>query len=84
MFLGAVETGKTESEAAAWSRGQTSQRTNIHNPVLTPTSLTLLSHTHHCVHERERERERERESEWFIKKGHGPMSIVVTNTVKQL
>ena len=31
-----------------------------------------------------REREREREAEWFIEKGHGPMSIVVTSTVKQL
>ena len=34
--------------------------------------------------ERERERESESESEWFIEKGRGPMSIVVTNTVKQL
>ena len=30
------------------------------------------------------ERERESESEWFIEKGRGPMSVVVTNTVKQL
>ena len=28
--------------------------------------------------------ESESESEWFIEKGRGPMSIVVTNTVKQL
>ena len=33
---------------------------------------------------RERERESESESEWFIEKGRGPMSVVVTNTVKQL
>ena len=37
-----------------------------------------------CVCVRERERESESESEWFIEKGRGPMSIVVTNTVKQL
>ena len=35
------------------------------------------------MRERERERESESESEWFIEKGRGPMSIVVTNTVKQ-
>ena len=34
--------------------------------------------------ERERERERERASEWFIEKGHGAMSVVVMNIVKQL
>ena len=34
--------------------------------------------------ERERESESESESEWFIEKGRGPMSVVVTNTVKQL
>ena len=32
----------------------------------------------------EREREREREREWFIEKGHGAMSVVVMNIVKQL
>ena len=34
--------------------------------------------------ETECERERESESEWFIEKGCGPMSVAVTNTVKQL
>ena len=46
--------------------------------------------THERASERERERERERvcqsefESEWFTETGYGPMSVVVTNTVKQL
>ena len=34
--------------------------------------------------ERERESQRERESEWFIEKGHGPMSTEVVHTFKQL
>ena len=34
--------------------------------------------------EREGERESESESEWFIENCHGPSSVVVTNTVKQL
>ena len=34
--------------------------------------------------EREGKRESESESEWFIEKCHGPLSVVVTNTVKQL
>ena len=34
--------------------------------------------------ELEREREREREREWFIGKGHRPMSVGVLNIVKQL
>ena len=38
----------------------------------------------HRQTERERESESESESEWFIEKGRGPMSVVVTNTVKQL
>ena len=33
--------------------------------------------------DKERGKERESESEWFSEKGHGPMSVVVKNTVKQ-
>ena len=48
------------------------------------TTLRSLGKRVIQTNQRERERESESESEWFIEKGRGPMSIVVTNTVKQL
>ena len=44
----------------------------------------FMRHARPIRRERESESESESESEWFIEKGRGPMSIVVTNTVKQL